>query len=134
MIRVVIDTNVLVSSFFGGYPKAVIDLWKQGRIVWCLSQPIIDEYRRILERLGVHPKEVHELLSLFAKGSHCVYTAKTPSLQVVETDPDDDKFIECAVALKARIIVSGDTDLLGLGRYVDIECMPPRRFIEKVSG
>lgn len=38
-MRVVIDTNVLVSSFFGGAPGEVLSLWRDGRITLCLSQP-----------------------------------------------------------------------------------------------
>ena len=50
-MRVVIDTNVLISSFFGGSPKKVIDLWKAGDITLCLSRDIIDEYLDVLQRL-----------------------------------------------------------------------------------
>ncbi|MBF0274763.1 MAG: putative toxin-antitoxin system toxin component, PIN family [Nitrospinae bacterium] len=41
----VIDTNVLVSSFYGkGSPRKIIDLWKNGEIIVCLSKEIVDEY------------------------------------------------------------------------------------------
>ena len=46
MIKVVIDTNVFISSFFGGNPKNIIDLWKKGEIKLCLSREIVDEYAR----------------------------------------------------------------------------------------
>ena len=44
MIRVVVDTNIFVSSFFGGNPRKIIDLWKTGEVALCLSRPIVDEY------------------------------------------------------------------------------------------
>ena len=44
MIKVVIDTNVFISSFFGGNPKKIIDLWKKGEIKLCLSREIVNEY------------------------------------------------------------------------------------------
>ena len=50
MIKVVIDTNVFVSSFFGGNPRKVIDLWKSGQIVLCLSKDIVGEYIDVLQR------------------------------------------------------------------------------------
>jgi putative PIN family toxin of toxin-antitoxin system len=69
MIRVVIDTNVFVSSFFGGNPKKIIDLWKNEEIVLCLSKYILDEYIDVLQRVGLRDEnEIEELLSLFAKG------------------------------------------------------------------
>lgn len=53
-------------------------------------------------------REIEELLSLFAHGFHVIFTAKTPKLRIVENDPDDDKFIECAVASNSKAIITGD--------------------------
>lgn len=50
MTRVVVDTNVFVSSFFGGNPREVIDLWKTGRVTLCLSAPIVEEYMAVLKK------------------------------------------------------------------------------------
>jgi putative PIN family toxin of toxin-antitoxin system len=132
-MRVVVDTNVLVSSFFGGYPRNVIDNWKTGKIILCLTNPIIDEYVDVLQRLGLSDtKEIHELLTIFKKQVHCLYTAKTPSLKVC-VDPDDDKFIEAAVAMDAKIVISGDKHLKVLKRYADILILSPKDFIDSVE-
>ncbi len=50
MIKVVIDTNVLVSEIFkpGGREAAVLDLIAEGKLAWCASEPILNEYRRVL--------------------------------------------------------------------------------------
>ena len=94
MIRVVVDTNVFISSFFGGNPRKIIDHWKSGEITLCLSKPIIDEYIEVLRRLELqNEKEIDELLSLFAHGFNVVFTAKTPELHIVGKDPDDNVFI-----------------------------------------
>ena len=50
-------------------------------------------------------------------------------LRVVQRDPSDDKFIECAVAGKARVIISGDKDLLSLGHYRKIRILSPAKFL-----
>jgi uncharacterized protein len=134
MIRVVVDTNVLVSSFFGGKPREVIDLWKAGDITLCLSGPVVGEYIAVLERLGLAEKqELSELLQLFRTGFHCLFTAETPSLAIVKADPSDDKFIECAVALQARFIISGDKALLAVGDYLGLSILSPREFMERMS-
>jgi len=52
-MRVVVDTNVFVSSFFGGIPRKIVDLWKKGQIILCLSKPIVEEYVEVLRRLGL---------------------------------------------------------------------------------
>ena len=131
MIRVVIDTNVFVSSFLGGNPRKIIDLWKNGSIVLCLSQEIIEEYLAVLNRLGLdNTKEISSLTRLFADGYNSIFTAKTSKLEVVKEDAEDNKFLECAVALNSKIIVSGDKHLTSVRKYIDIVIMSPREFIE----
>ena len=130
MIKVVFDTNVFVSSFFGGNPRKVVNLWKTGEVTLCLSRPIIDEYIEVLRRLGLQDeKELGELLGLFARGFHVVFTAKTHELHVVDDDPDDNKFIECAVALKAEYIITGDKALTSIQNYMGINIVSPKDFI-----
>ena len=131
MIKVVADTNVFVSSFFGGNPRKIVDLWKSGQLTLCLSRPIIDEYIEVLQRLGLkNERELSELLSLFAHGFHVLFSAKTPKLHLVEKDPDDDKFIECAVALKADFIISGDKALITIQDYMGIRIVSPKEFLD----
>ncbi len=121
MIRAVIDTNVFVSSFFGGNPKKIIDLWKDEEAVLCLSKDVLDEYVDVLQRVGLKDEsEMEELLSLFARGFNILFTTKTPEIKVVKDDPEDDKFIECAVALKAEVIITGDKALKRVGQYMGI--------------
>jgi putative PIN family toxin of toxin-antitoxin system len=135
LIRVVVDTNIFVSSFFGGNPRKVIDLWKSGQIIICLSRPIIDEYVEVLRRMGLqNERELEELLSLFAHGYNVLFTAKTQNLNVVEKDPDDDKFIECAVALNSKFIISGDKALLEIKDYMGIKIQNPKQFLDDYSN
>ncbi|MBN1833446.1 MAG: putative toxin-antitoxin system toxin component, PIN family [Deltaproteobacteria bacterium] len=131
MIRVVIDTNIFISSFFGGNPRKIIDLWKSGQIILCLSHPIIDEYVDVLRRMGLqNERELEELLSLFAQGFHVLFTNKTPNLNIVEKDPDDDKFIECAVSLNSKFIISGDKALQEIKDYMGIKIQGPKQFLD----
>ena len=134
MIRVVVDTNIFVSSFFGGNPRKIIDLWKSGQIILCLSRPIIDEYVDVLRRMGLQDeRELKELLSVFAHGFNVVFTAKTPNLNVVQKDPDDDKFIECAVALDSKVIIFEDKALQEIKDYMGIRIQSPKQFLDNYS-
>ncbi len=131
MTRVVVDTNVFVSSFFGGNPRKVIDLWQSGQLTLCLSAPIVEEYVEVLRRMGLqNERELDELLSLMARGLHSVFTAKTPALRIFSEDPDDDKFIECAVALQAAFVISGDKLLTRLKNYMGIRILSPKAFLD----
>ena len=97
----------------------------------CLSRDIVDEYVDVLQRLGLgDEKELEELLNLFATRFHSVFTAKTPQLYLVEEDPDDDKFIECAVALKAKFVISGDKALVAVNNYMGIKILTPKEFLD----
>ena len=131
MIRVVIDTNVFVSSFFGGNPKKIIDFWKNEEIILCLSKDILDEYIDVLQRVGLgNENEIEELLSFFAKGFNILFTTNTPKINAVKDDPEDDKFIECALALKAEVIITGDKALTTMGEYLGIKILTPQEFLK----
>jgi hypothetical protein len=133
-MRVVFDTNIFVSSFFGGKPKKIIDLWKKGEITLCLSDKILEEYIEVLQRFGLKNKiELEELLNLLAKGINVIFTKKTPELHLIEEDPDDDKFIECAVELKAEYIVTGDKALEAFREYMGIKIFTAHQFLETVE-
>jgi len=128
-MKIVIDTNIFVSSFFGGNPRKIVDLWKDGKITLCLSKDILDEYIRVLQGIGLNEEEIEELLAFFGKGFNILFTTKTPEIRVVKDDPDDDKFIECAVALKAEAIITGDRDLRKLGEFRGIRIVTPQEFL-----
>ena len=64
MIRIVLDTNVFVSSFFGDNPRKIVDLWNSGEVILCLSRPIIAEYVEVLRRLGLpNEAELEEIIN-----------------------------------------------------------------------
>lgn len=128
-MRVVVDTNIFVSSFFGGKPRKIIDLWKIGEITLCVSSPILDEYVEVLQLMGLkNSKELEALPSLFSKGHNLLFTGKTPKVRAVVEDPDDDKFIECALALKAEVVITGDKRVLAVKEYMGIKIVSPAKF------
>lgn len=129
-MKVVIDTNVFFSSFFGGNPRAIIDLWIDGKVTLCLSQSILEEYVEILERGFGDEPEKDEIILLISSGINSIFTAKTPRLILKNLDPDDVKFIECALSLDAEFIISGDRDLLRLGSYSNIKIVTPKEFLD----
>ncbi len=130
-MKAVIDTNVFISSFFGGNPRKIIDLWKKEKMTLCSSKDVLDEYIDVLQRVGLKDEnEIEELLSLFAKGFNILFTTKTPKIRAVKDDPDDDKFIECAVALQAEVIITGDKVLKAVGEYMGIRILAPQQFLK----
>ena len=133
-MKVVIDTNVFVSSIFGGLPRQVVELWFDGRITPCLSEPIVTEYQRVLREINaVSEVEERALIEAFASGEGILYTADPPLIEGVSPDPEDDKFLECALELEANCIASGDSDLLDLESYMGIPILTPRELLEQIG-
>ena len=133
-MKVVVDTNVFVSSVFGGLPRQVVELWFDGRLTLCLSEPIVTEYQRVLQEIGaVSEAEERALIEAFASGEGVLYTADPLAVERVSSDPDDDKFLECALELEAECIASGDSDLLELESYMGIPIFTPRRLLKQIG-
>jgi uncharacterized protein len=132
-MKVAIDTNVLVSSFFGGIPGQILEAWENGAIELCLTPEILREYFEILKRLELSAPRRDALLELFRHGHHCHFTSRTPTLKLCD-DPDDDMFLEAAVALKAEAVISGDKALLRVREYVGIRVLTPKEFLRSLPG
>jgi len=109
MIRVVIDTNVVVSALLlaGSLPEAVINLAFPGDVRWIASEPILSEYALILRRprLAIDPARAADAMRRIRA---CV-SLIVPTISVnAASDPDDNMFLECAEAGGADYIVTGN--------------------------
>jgi uncharacterized protein len=131
--RIVLDTNVLVSALlFTGDLSRIHSMWKKGTIVPLFTRETFSEFQKVL----VYPKfslTTEEIKSI-------IQDEVLPFFEIVDQsedatgecrDPDDDKFISCALSGGARIIVSGDRDLLVLGHHGKIQILHPADFIRK---
>lgn len=130
-MRVVLDTNVLISALlFTGLPSQLVPLWHSGSITVLLSRAILDEYLRVLSypRFKLTEEEIRGLVEEELLPYFEVVSPKK-RMRVVRRDPSDDKFLECAVAGRADVIVSGDNDLLELGNYRRIHIQSPAVFL-----
>jgi len=131
-VRIVLDTNVFVSGiFFGGVPGRILDGWRDARVQLVLSPEILEEYQRVgqvlsAQYLGV---DLEPFLGLLAVQAEIV---EAPSLtERVSADPDDDKFLACAISTGVAVIVSGDKDLLDQSGWRSIRVLRPRQFADE---
>ncbi len=130
-MRVVLDTNTVVSALlFSDISSKLVSLWQKGLITPLLSREILDEYLRVLSypKFDLSEGEIKELIQEEILPYAEVVKPKR-RLRVVQRDPSDNKFVECAVAGKARVIISGDKELLSLGRYRQIRIQSPAQFL-----
>lgn len=131
-MRVVIDTNVLISAiFFKGKPDIILDAWRNGKLEITLSAEIFTEYSRVLHRLtDKYPSiDTSGILYLLAAGSKFIEPRNID--KPVCEDPDDDKFIAAAIAGAVKAIISGDKHLLDVNGYYGIEILRPSVFIDQ---
>jgi uncharacterized protein len=109
MIRVVIDTNVLISALLTerGAEASVFSFIESGHLLWCVSEPILDEYRAVISRpkfSGVSTERREEVLSSFS-----VAKMFAPEASVVASpDEPDNRFLECAEVAAAEYLVTGN--------------------------
>lgn len=132
-MRIILDTNVLASGlFFTGIPFKILQGLKQGKYRTIVSQYIVDEYKRTVDKLARRFPNVinaNAQLELIILSSDICQPQKL--IEPVSVDPDDDKFIACAIASKTKIVISGDKHLLNVSGYKGIKVLTPRQFFEK---
>lgn len=136
-MRVVLDTNVLISAVIStGVPYDVVVAGYDGEFQLIVSEATVTEFRETLQkypdRFGLTDEEIRtevETLQYFAE-----FVDPDEEVNAVEDDPDDDKFLEAAVAGDARYLVSGDQHLLALDSFRDVEIVTPRTFYEQLES
>ncbi|HSR69021.1 MAG TPA: putative toxin-antitoxin system toxin component, PIN family [Acidobacteriota bacterium] len=132
MIRIVLDTNVLLSGlFFGGPPGEILQAWRGGLIQIVVSTEILEEYWQTGERLAEKYRHVdlEPFLRLVAIRSRLVDPVVLE--EQVCIDPDDDKFLACAVALDCEFVISGDKALVEVEEYRGVNILTPREFVDQ---
>jgi len=132
--RAVLDTNVIVSGIISptGSPRRILIGWRLREFDLVVSPVILDEVARTLllpriaRRYHVPAQEVTELGRLLTTRS--IVLTSVPPIRPTVRDPADDHVLALAVAGHADHIVSGDDDLLSLGRYADIRIFRPAMY------
>lgn len=129
---VVVDTNVFISgAFFFGPPHDILLACETGVLRLVLSSDILAEYRRVgLGFLHTRSDVDFEILLNMHHAKAVVVDASALG-QPVCRDPDDDKFLACAIAGNTKIVVSGDKDLLATSGYAGITVLTPRDFVDR---
>jgi uncharacterized protein len=134
-IKAVLDTNVFISGvFWKGPPFEVPRAWQEERFRLAISLPIFQEYRRALAEL-TRVRAVPVLTSVLRIIElHSEMVEPVSFAKPVCSDPDDDKFLEAAIAASADYVVSGDKALLNLKSHFGIEIVRPARFLKLLCG
>lgn len=130
-MRIVLDTNVLVSGiFWTGNEAKVIERCKKRKYTNIASPYTLGEFERVIskERFALTREEIENLIELVL--SFSIILIPSQKVSIIKKDPNDNMFIDCALAGSAEYIISGDTHLLNLGKYKDIKILTAKKFLE----
>ena len=141
ILRVVLDTNVLVSGLFGikNFPSSqILTAIRSQKIILVTSPIILEEVgdvlsrKRIVKLTKMSEQEREDFIKKLIERSDV--TAGKQFSQSVGRDTKDDKFLACAYEAKADYLVTGDADLLILREYKGIKIIKPRELIDLLEG
>jgi putative PIN family toxin of toxin-antitoxin system len=130
-VKIVLDTNVLVSGiFFSGPPYEILKAWRDGKIQLVISTEILKEYQRVADEMAQHfpGVDVSEIINLLMVEAEIAHVPPLP--KPVCSDPEDDKFLACAVASAAKYVITGDKQLLMVSSHRNVEIVNPRWFVD----
>ena len=135
MIRIVLDANQFVSALLkpGSNPAQIISLFREDKVKLLMSEEIISEisnvllYPKIRKRHGKPPEYIAGFIRKLRAVS--VMTNVGLTIDAVEDDPSDNKYLECAVEGGADFIISGDRHLKDLKVFRGIRIVSPADFV-----
>lgn len=134
MTRAVFDTNIFVSSIFWekGNPHKAVEFALEKKAMVFTSVEILQELERVLRRDFEEPDEmIQRQIGLIVEYSNIVSVDK--NVNVIKSDPDDNKILACAVSCGADYIVTGDKHLLELRVYENIKIVTAKEFVDIVE-
>ena len=140
MLRVVIDTNILISALLSkkGAPSKVVDAWRDREFLVITNESAILEVEHVLAELvstgkySISSDDIQSLSNLLREDTLLV-SGEANVQGAVPEDPDDEKFIAIALDGEANVIVSGDRHLLGLGSYQNVSIQTARQFFDSLK-
>jgi len=133
--KVVLDTNVLISALgWRGVPHKISLKCLQGEIKNDITPKILQEIKKVIE----YPKfkfthvDKSEFIGQILEAAFIV--DGTLTVDEIKNDESDNQFLECAVLASADYIVTGDEHLLGLGEFLGVKILKPKKFWELVKA
>ena len=133
----VVDTNVFISGLLtpASIPRDILTRLRDRAFTLSISPELLTEFvevatRPALRRL-IPAMALEALLGNIRDDALLVLPTDRP--RIVLDDPDDDRLFWCAIAAAATVIVSGDTDVLAIGRFRDVAVLSPREFLARLS-
>jgi putative PIN family toxin of toxin-antitoxin system len=130
-MKVVLDANIFVSSFFwGGNPRLVLKraIAKQDELF--ITKEILEEIRDVIGRPKFHASKDQIEHYIKSIGNIGKMVAATGEIRNGSRDKTDNKYIECGIAGNADYIISGYVHLLEIKKYGNIKIITAKEYLE----
>ena len=106
--KIVLDTNCLVQMISMHSPyRPAWQAFREGKYLLCVSNDILNEYNEILEKVA-NATVAHNIVNAIARSPYTRMFDPHFRFGLIEQDPDDNKFVDCAIVAGAEYIVSED--------------------------
>ena len=134
MKRVILVTNIIISSALGGALVLVLEKWNEGKFTVIVTTDVVSEYFEVLNRpkFNLTQETIDKITRYIYQFSEFVVPEE--QIRFIEDDPKDDKFLEAAVVGKVDLIVSGDNHLLALKEFRSIPIISGREFLDWLTN
>ena len=134
-MRIVLDTNSLIQSI----PKrsayrVVWDSILSGENILCVSNEIIEEYVELLQQL-TNSETANIIIEAIVNSPFVEYITPYYRFNLIKADPDDNKFVDCAISANAHYIVTNDHhyDVLKDIAFPRVDVIPLKEFFELIN-
>lgn len=140
-LRVVVDTNVLISGLFGiknSLSSQILKAIRAQKVILVTSPVILAEVGEVINRdrivklTKMNAPERADFMDKLTQRSDVTPGNQLP--EPVGRDIKDDKFLACAIEAKADYLITGDGDLLILKAYGGIKIITPRQFLRVLGN
>lgn len=137
MERVVLDTNCLVASL--KRTSMFYPIWRDfiaGKYILCVTDEILDEYEEIIEQRTGSAEIAHHVIAAILNRSNVQHIEVYYHFDLIKTDKDDNKFVDCAIKAGAKFIVSNDHhfDILKTIPFPHVDVINIHQFLDFLSN
>ena len=136
MFKLVVDTNIVVSALLkpDSLPDLIINMILNSTFTLCLSEDIFNEYQGVLGRekfKELNQEKTRRLLSKIKKNAK--FVIPSVSVDAIKRDPEDNKFLECALESKADYLITGNITHFSFKKFRNTFIVTPRDFLDIIA-
>ncbi|MEM3712667.1 MAG: putative toxin-antitoxin system toxin component, PIN family [Thermoproteota archaeon] len=133
-LKVVLDTNILVSAWFWeGNESKIVEMIENGLVIGYTSPQLMQEFEKVMNYPKFRLSE-DEIASAIGYYQILLRTIEPKTaVNIIRNDPADNRVLECALSAKANAIITGDKHLLALGKFKNIRILTSTEFLKLIK-